>query len=87
MGRKSKAQLEEEKVMHSLTLYVVFSILTLIIYTIVEQVLSATTGFSNDTLTTCFFACFGGEILMCGLIKIFKLKNEKEGGNDDEMAG
>ena len=86
MGRKSKKQLEEEKVIHSLTLYVVFSILALIIYTIVEQVLSAVTGFSNDTLTTCFFAAFGGEILMAGLIKIFKLKTEKE-GIDDEMAG
>lgn len=86
MGRKSKKQLEEEKAIHSLTLYVVFSILALIIYTIVEQVLSAITGFSNDTLTTCFFAAFGGEILMAGLIKIFKLKTEKE-GIDDEMAG
>ena len=86
MGRKSKKQLEEERAMHSLTLYVVFSIMTLIVYTIVEQVLSAHTGFSNDTLTTCFFACFGGEILMCGLIKIFKLKNEKE-DSSDEMAG
>ena len=86
MGRKSKAQIEEEKARHSLTLYVVFSIFTLIIYTIVEQVLSAVTGFSNDTLTTCFFACFGGETLMCGLIKIFKLKHEKE-ENSDEMAG
>ena len=83
MGRKSKAQIEEEKRTHSLTLYVVFSILTLIVYTIVEQVLSAVTGFSNDTLTTCFFACFGGEILMCGLIKIFKLKNEKEEKYDE----
>lgn len=59
---------------HSLTAYVVFSILCLITYTIVEQILSARTGFSNDTLTTCFFAAFGGEILMCALIKIFKLK-------------
>ena len=84
MGRKSKAQLGEEKAMHSLTLYVVFSILALLVYTIVEQILSAVTGFSNDTLTTCFFACFGGEILMCGLIKIFKLKKED---NNDEMAG
>ena len=84
MGRKTKAQIDEENRLHSLTLYVVFSIMCLIIYTIVEQVLSAVTGFSNDTLTTCFFACFGGEILMCGLIKIFKLKKE---GNDDEMAG
>ena len=86
MGRKSKKELEEERAMHSLTLYVVISIMTLIVYTIVEQVLSAVTGFSNDTLTTCFFACFGGEILMCGLIKIFKLKNEKE-DNNNEMAG
>lgn len=60
----------------SLTLYVVFSITALIIYTIVEQVLSTVTGISHDTLTTCFYACFGGEILCCALIKIFKLKEE-----------
>lgn len=81
MPRKSKAQLEEEKRMHSLTLYVVFSILVLIIYTIVEQVLSTITGVTHDTLTTCIFAAFGGEILACALIKIYKLK----GGNDNEM--
>ena len=81
MPRKSKAQIEEEKRMHSLTLYVVFSILVLIIYTIVEQVLSTITQISHDTLTTCIFAAFGGEILACALIKIFKLKEGKE----DEM--
>lgn len=74
---------EEERRMHSLTLYVVFSILVLIIYTIVEQTMSAITGFSNDALTTCFFACFGGEILMCGLIKIFKLKEENKNEMDN----
>lgn len=82
MPRKSKAQLEEEKRMHSLTLYVVFSILVLIIYTIVEQVLSTITEVTHDTLTTCIFAAFGGEILACALIKIYKLK----GGNDNEMG-
>ena len=87
MGRKSKAQLAEEKVIHSLTLYVVFSIFCILIYTIVEQVLSAVTGFSNDTLTTCFFAFFGGEIFLSAFIKISKLKTNKEGGIDDEMAG
>lgn len=86
MGRKSKQQREEEKAMHSLTLYVVFSLLALIVYTIVEQILSAVTGFTNDTLTTCFFAAFGGEVLVAGLIKIFKLQNEKE-DREDEMAG
>ena len=70
---------ENKPEIHSLTLYVVFSILCLLIYTIVEQVLSATTGISNDTLTTCFYAAFGGEILMCGLIKIFKLKGKEAG--------
>lgn len=64
---------------HSLTLYVAFSITVLIIYTIVEQVLSSVTGLSHDTLTTCVFAAFGGEILSCALIKIFKLKGGDNG--------
>lgn len=58
----------------SLTKYVVFSIMILIIYTIVEMVISTTSGISHDTLTTCFYSCFGGEILCCALIKIYKLK-------------
>jgi len=62
----------------SLTLYVVFSICVLIIYTIVEQILSTYTGQTHDTLTTCIFAAFGGEILACALIKIFKLKTKEE---------
>lgn len=62
----------------SLTLYVIFSIAVLIIYTIVEQIISSTTGMTHDTLTTCMFSCFGGEILCCALIKIFKLKTEDQ---------
>lgn len=58
----------------SLTLYVIFSITAIIAYTIVEQIISTFSGISHDTLTTCFYACFGGEILCCALIKIFKLK-------------
>lgn len=60
----------------SLTLYVVFSILMILVYTIVELIISTISGIAHDTLTTCFYACFGGEILCCALIKIFKLKNE-----------
>lgn len=63
---------------HSLTLYVLFSIMVLIIYTIVEQIISTKSGINHDTLTTCFYAAFGGEVLMCGLIKIFKLKHENK---------
>lgn len=79
MPRKTKAQIEQERAIHSLSMYVVFSICLLLIYTIVEQVLSTITGVSHDTLTTCFFAAFGGEILACALIKIFKIKKEDEG--------
>lgn len=64
----------------SLTLYVIFSILVLLVYTTVELIISSQTSVSHDTLTTCFYACFGGEILMCGLIKIFKLKGEHGNG-------
>lgn len=62
----------------SLTLYVVFSILVILIFTIVELIVSTISGISHDTLTTCFFGVFGGEILCCALIKIFKLKKEDE---------
>ena len=65
---------------HSLTLYVLFSIIVLIVYTIVEQIISTTTAISHDTLTTCVFAAFGGEILSCALIKIFKLREGEQKG-------
>ncbi len=64
---------------HSLTLYVVFSIAMIIIFTIAEFIISSCTGTTHDTLTTCFYGVFGGEILCCALIKIFKLRS----GSDD----
>ena len=73
---------EQKRKIHSLTLYVIFSITVLIIYTIVELLLSTLTSISHDTLTTCVYAAFGGEILACALIKIFKLREE----NKDEMV-
>lgn len=60
----------------SLTKYVAFSIAILIAYTLAELILATITGIEHDSLTTCVFACFGGEILSCALIKIFKLKEE-----------
>lgn len=60
----------------SLTKYVVFSISVLLIYSIAEFIMASVNGTSHDTLTTCLYACFGGEILSCALIKIFKLKEE-----------
>ena len=68
--------------LNSLDKYVIFSITILILFTIAEMVTSFYTG-THDTLTTALFATFGGEILSCALIKIFKLKDDK-GENIDE---
>ena len=59
--------------------YVRLSIFALICYTVAEFVTSYFSGATHDVLTTCFYACFGGEILSCALIKIFKLKGEGDG--------
>ena len=60
---------------HSLTKYVVFSITILLLYTIAEFVFSTITGVSHPDLSTLIGSTFGGEILFCALIKIFKLKS------------
>ena len=58
------------KNMRSLTKFVIFSFAIILIYSTIELI----TPTSHDTLTTCVYACFGGEVLACALIKIFKLK-------------
>lgn len=76
---KSKSgieQLKPKKKLQALDKYVIFSITVLIVYAIVERTISAVTGLTADTLTTCVYAAFGGEILSCCLIKLFKLRRE-----------
>ena len=68
---------------HSLTLYVVFSILVVLIYTIIEFIVATVTNISHDTLTTCVYGFFAGEVVVCGLIKIFKLKEGDNGEVSD----
>ncbi len=60
--------------MKTLSKYVTFSITVLIIYTVMEFLLSSKTGMTHDTLTTCVFAFFGTEIGSCCLIQITKHK-------------
>ena len=66
------------KRIRSLTKYVVFSISVLIVYVIAEMIVSTVTGVSHPDLTTLIGSTFGGEILFCALIKIFKLKEEND---------
>lgn len=84
-GTETQQNVVKSDVPKSLTLYVVFSISVLIIYTIVEQVLSTVTTYTHDTLTTCIFAAFGGEILSCALIKIFKLRTGVGSSTETEI--
>jgi len=67
----------------SLTRYVIFSITIVLLYTIVEFIFSTITAVSHDTLTTCVYGFFAGEIIVCALIKIFKLK---EGNDNGELS-
>lgn len=64
-----------------LSYYVVFSLIMILLYTIVSMILDVIWQIQYDTLTTCWFSVWGGEVLTCGLIKIFKLKGEDEDGN------
>ena len=64
----------KRKEFHALTAYVVMSITITLIYTIAEFIISTITGISHDVLTGCVYAFFAGEVVICGLIKIFKLK-------------
>lgn len=78
------------KSLHGLDMYVVFSIASMIIYTIVSQVIAIVTAVvlgvpvTMDVLTTAFFGFFGGEIVTCALIKIFKLREKKKEESTDE---
>lgn len=70
--------LKKKGKLNGLDLYVIFSISFLVIYTIASMIIAVKTSEKIDTLTTCVFAFFGGEIVTCALIKIFKLKDKKE---------
>jgi hypothetical protein len=66
--------MKKRKKIHGLDIYVIFSITMLILYTVVCIVLTCEFNANFDTLTQCFFGFFGGEIVTCALIKIFKIK-------------
>lgn len=61
-----------------LTKFIIFSIVIIIVYSVVEFIFSITTGISHDTLTTCVYAFFGTELVSCALIKIFNILKIKD---------
>lgn len=76
---------------HTLDKYIVFCLGFLVLYTIAHTVIFALTGLESKVLDTLVFTSFAGEILLCFLIKRFKLHDEanivlgKKKDNDIEM--
>lgn len=63
-----------KKKLTGLDKYVIFSFTVLIVYTIAEFITSTITGVPHDTLTMALYGAFGGELLLCAVIKKYKLK-------------
>lgn len=78
--------------MKTLTKFVIFSFSCLICYTAISQIIAVLQpGTDLSTLTTCFFSAFGGEVLVCAVMKMLKLKNSVSQSNyentDDTISG
>jgi len=73
----------KKKKLSGLDKYLIFSFTCLIVFTIVMIIVQTITGVMQDTLITCFFSAFGGELLMCALIKRLKIKKEVQYGEID----
>ena len=56
-------------ILMSFVMVIAYTVIAIIFQVLCHEELSS-------TLTTCFFAVFGGEVLSCALIKIFKLRRE-----------
>ncbi len=84
--KQGRRRQRKKKKMKGLDKYVVFCFVSLIIYTIVQTVVTIKTGVESSTLTTCFFSVFGGEVLLCALIKKFKLKNEQKSEESEDLS-
>lgn len=67
----------KKKKLTSLDKYVIFSFIILITYSMAEFITSIITGISHDTLTVSLYGAFGGELLLCAMIKKYKLKGDR----------
>ena len=74
-------RLQKIKKLSALDKYVIFSLTSVIIFTITAIIYQWLHDDElSGTLITCFFACFGGELLSLAMIKRLKLKK----GETDE---
>lgn len=79
--------MSKKKKMAGLDKYIIFSISSIIVYTIMAYITAILFGCQLDILTTLFFGFFGGEITICALIKKFKLKNIQKENKEEQTYG
>ena len=63
---------------HALDLYIIFCFVCIIIYTVVHTFIFYKLGIEATVLDALFYGVFGGEVLLCALLKRLKLKQEHE---------
>lgn len=74
---------KQKKKLNDLDKYLIFAFTSLLLFTIAVLIIFAFTGTEPAVLIGCFFAAFGGEILLCALIKRLKLHKEIKEKKDD----
>lgn len=82
--RKPKTGIEQLRgspKLSALDKYVIFSLANIVIFTLIAIIYQWISGQElSSTLITCFFSCFGGELLLLAMIKRLKLRR---GSNND----
>jgi hypothetical protein len=71
-------QKRTNKQIHALDVYIIFCFISIIIYTIVHTIIFYKLGIEATVLDALFYGVFGGEVLLCALLKRLKLKQEFE---------
>lgn len=74
---------KQKKKLNDLDKYLIFAFTSLLLFTIAVLIIFAFTGTEPAVLVGCFFGAFGGEILLCALIKRLKLHKEIKEKKDD----
>ena len=88
--QKSALSRKNRKRYSALDKYLIFCFSVLLIYTISHSIIFYLTGQEASTLSVLVFGVFGtSEPIICGLIKLFKLKNDikKKDPEDQDQEG
>lgn len=86
--QKTTKNCKKRQKMSALDKYLVFCFGVLLIYTIVHSYIFYVSGQEASTLSVLVFGVFGtSEPIICGLIKLFKLKTEKKDPEEIQEEG